>query len=241
MIVAFLDHFPERHVRIVAVLRHVQRRHVERKSLELEGLLAAEEGFAPHRIDFRDLLVGHRVAAAGGAIAMHHQFGTGMAERAVIGVGVAGVEGKIIGRLRVHLRGRDRVEAFRRLAVAFARLGPEIARPAADRVGLQQRKLAGAVLLPDLKLGFLLEQADQDRRLQIHVLFHHRGKEFWRNRLIGLGVVGERNLVGVTASQQCTARREHSGSHKCADQRARNQDKAPHPLGNFRDPVIAMP
>src|SRR5262249_58731485 len=49
MIVAFLDHFPERHVRVLAMLRHVDWRHLEREGLKLEGALAAEEGFASQR------------------------------------------------------------------------------------------------------------------------------------------------------------------------------------------------
>src|SRR5689334_24673186 len=54
-------------------------------------------------------------------------------ERLVEGVGIAGVEGEIIGRLRIHLRRRDGVEALRRLAVALAHLRTQIAGPAADR------------------------------------------------------------------------------------------------------------
>src|SRR2546430_1774565 len=36
MIPAFLDHLPERHVRVVAMLRHVDRRHLERIGLQPE-------------------------------------------------------------------------------------------------------------------------------------------------------------------------------------------------------------
>ena len=64
VVVAFLDHLPERHVRIVAIARHVLRRHAERIGLHLECVLAAEEGFAAERVDFGNLFVGHRVAAA---------------------------------------------------------------------------------------------------------------------------------------------------------------------------------
>ena len=240
MIVAFLDHFPERHVRVVAMFRHVHRRHPERIGLKLERLLAAEEGFAAERIDFRDLFVGHRVAAARRAIAMHHQLRAGVPERAVIGVGVAGIEREVIGRLRIHLRRRDVVEAFGRLAVAFAHLGSEVARPAANRIGLQQREAAGAILLPDLELGLLLEQPDQDRRLQIHILFHHRGEQFWRDRLVGLGVGRKRNLVAVAAGQQHTTSRKRDRSDKRANQRASDQCKAPHPTGNSRTPTLAF-
>ena len=59
--------------------RDVRRRHAERIGLHLEGALPAEEGLARERIDLADLLVGHRVAAARRAIAMHHQLRAGAA------------------------------------------------------------------------------------------------------------------------------------------------------------------
>ena len=64
IVVALFQHFPEREVRVVAVLRHVQRRHAERKRLQLERFLSAEERLAGQRVDFLNLLVGHGVAAA---------------------------------------------------------------------------------------------------------------------------------------------------------------------------------
>src|SRR6202012_5503512 len=152
MIIAFLDHFPERHVWAVAMAGEVHRRHVEWIGLELERLLSAEERFTSQRIDFRDLFVRHRVTATRRAVAMNHQLRSGMAERAVIGVRISRVEREIIGRRRVHLRRRDRIETFRRLAIALADLRSETAGPAADRVGLQKRKATGAVLLPDFEL-----------------------------------------------------------------------------------------
>ena len=122
---------------------------------------------------------------------MHHQLRAGVPHRLVIGVGIAGIEGKIIKRLRIHLRRRNGIKTFRGLAVALADLGPKVSRPAADRIGLQQRETAGAILLPDLEFGFLLEQPDQDRRIQVHVLGDHVRKQFRRHRLVGLGVGGE--------------------------------------------------
>ena len=236
MIIAFLDHLPERHVQIVAMLRHVHWRHLERIGLQLERFLAAEEGFAAQRVDFRDLLIGHRVAAARRAVAMDHQLRAGTPQRLVERVRIAGVEGKIIGRLRVHLRRGDRIEAFRRLAVAFADLGPEIARPAADRIGFQERETAGAVLLPDLEFSFLLEQPDQDRRLQIHVFCRHVGDQFWRDRLVGLGVIGQRDVVAVATGHEHACAREGSRRDERANQRAVNQRLSSTPTGHFRTP-----
>src|SRR5262249_46139210 len=43
MVIALLDHFPERHVRRIAMLGHVERRHPEGIGLQLERLLAAKE------------------------------------------------------------------------------------------------------------------------------------------------------------------------------------------------------
>ena len=169
MVVAFLDHLPERHVRIGAVPGEVRRRHAERIGLDLEFLLAAEEGFARQRIDFADLLVGHGVAAARRAIAVDHQERAAIAVRFVVGVGEADIDGEIVVGIGIHQAGRDRVEALRRLAVAFDFLRPELARPAADRINLEQLKLAGGVLLPDFELRFLLEDAHEDRRVLRHI------------------------------------------------------------------------
>ena len=164
------------------MLGEIFRRHAERIGLHLECALAAEECFASERVDFANLLVGHGVAAARGAIAVDHQLGAGAAPGAVIGVGVAHVEREIVLRLRIHLAGRNGIEAFRRLAVAFFHLGTEFARPAADRVGLEQREAAGAILLPDFEFGFLLEDANKDRGILTHVLLIEFGE----------GLAGER-------------------------------------------------
>ena len=136
MIAALLQHPPERHVRIVAMLGHVHGRHPERISLDLERTLTAEERFASERIDLRDLLVGHGVTAARGAVAVDHHVTAGAAVGAVERVGITDVDGKIIVGVRIELRRCDRVEALGRLAVALLDLGPQLPRPAADRVGL---------------------------------------------------------------------------------------------------------
>jgi len=120
---------------------------------------------------------------------VHHQLRAGASERLVEGVGVAGIERQIEGRLRVHLRRADGIEAFRRLAVAFADLGSEVSRPAADRIGLQESEAAGAVLLPDLEFGLLLEDPDQHRRLQVHVLRDHVGDQFRRTGWLALALL----------------------------------------------------
>src|SRR5438067_12496232 len=91
MIVAILDHFPECHVRRVAMARHVERCHAEWIGLQLERFLASKERFAGERVDLRDLLVGHGIAAGRRAAAMDHQERAGAAVRPVVGVGEAGI------------------------------------------------------------------------------------------------------------------------------------------------------
>ncbi len=132
---------------------------------------------------------------------MHHQLRAGAIPGAVIGVRIAEIESQIILRVRIHQAGRDAVEAFRRLAIAFLDFGTEIARPAADRIGLEQRIAAGAVLLPDFELGFFLEQANEDRRILRHVLLFHLRQQRWRDRSIGARVIGKR-VFGLAAGER---------------------------------------
>ena len=61
-----------------------------------------------------------------------------------------------------------------------------------------------------------------------------------RDRLVGLGVVGERNLVAVAAGQQQTGR-ERSRGHQKPNGKARNQTEAPHPPGNVGNPNVGNP
>src|SRR5947208_93602 len=86
MIVALLGHFPECHVRRVAVAGRVERSHPEWKGLELERSLAAEKRFARERVDFRNLFTGHGVAPDRRTIAVDHQELAGAAVRPVIDV-----------------------------------------------------------------------------------------------------------------------------------------------------------
>jgi hypothetical protein len=107
---------------------------------------------------------------------MHHQIGAGVAPGAIIGIRKAGVEREIVIGIRVHLTGRDRVEALGRLPVAYFLLRTEIARPFADRVALQECVLAVTVLFPDLHLRLFLEDAGEDRRVLVHIFRRHFGE-----------------------------------------------------------------
>src|SRR5262249_19202306 len=128
-------------------------------------------------------------------------------------VRIAGVEGEIVIRIRIHLAGADIVEALGRLTIAFSHLRAEIARPAADRIGLQDRELALAILFPDFELGFFLEDADEDRRVLVHLLLLQRGHHPLGER--GLRAATRRDAVSVA-----TRERNRSGDGRRRKQRA---------------------
>src|SRR5262249_54170465 len=109
----------------------------------------------------------------------------------------------IVGRVGIHLPGRDRVETLGRLAIALLNLGAELTRPAADRIGLQQRVAAGLVLLPDLELGLFLEDARKDRRLLAHALLLDERPHLRRHRRQGLG---NSDAVGLAAGERDRSR-----------------------------------
>src|SRR5262249_29984114 len=96
MVMTLLDHSPKRHVRRVAVASHVERRHPNRIGLQLERPLAAEECLAGERVDFRDLLVGHGVAAGRRAAAVDHQKRAAAAVRAIVCIREAGIDREIL-------------------------------------------------------------------------------------------------------------------------------------------------
>ncbi len=68
---------------------------------------------------------------------MDHQKTAGAIVCLVEAVGKAGIDRKIVVGVGIHLRRRNGIESLRRLPVAFVKLRPEIAGPAADRIGLE--------------------------------------------------------------------------------------------------------
>jgi hypothetical protein len=127
--------------------------------------LAVRQGRVEQRVDFLDAGVAHGIAADGHAAAVHHQEVAGAAVRTVVGVGIAQVEREVVLAARIELAAADPVEAFGRLAVALAQLGPERARPGADGIGAEQA-VAAPVVQPQLEFALGLEDADEDRRAQ---------------------------------------------------------------------------
>ena len=84
----------------------------------------------------------------------------------------------------------------------------QIARPAADRIGFQQRVLAVVVFFPDLHLRLFLEDAGEDREIFVHV----RRLDFGERLLgkWGLRSAGRDNVVGVAARKgYCRSNNSH--------------------------------
>ena len=129
---------------------------------------------------------------------------------AVIGVGIANIEGEVIGRVGIHLAGRDRVEALGHLPVAFLDLGPQLTRPAAHGIGLEQGILTIRLLLPDLEFSLFLEGADQDRLMGVCVLFLHQGENIGRDGGGGAPIAPRQALLA--AAQQAAQGCEHGDS-----------------------------
>jgi len=69
----------------------------------------------------------------------------------------------------------------------------------ADRVGLEQRVAAGTVLLSNLKLGILLEDANKDRGILTHVLLLELGESLAGKRRHGAR--GEVGAIGLAAAK----------------------------------------
>ena len=152
---------------------------------------------------------------------MDHEKAAVAAVRLVESVRKAGVDRKIVARIRIHQLGCDRIEALRRLAVALALFRPDIARPAADRIGLEELEAAGVVLLPDLEFGLFLENPHEDRREFRHLLLldqrrADRGRQLlrrlgrqWRGKIGRRG--GSGRLAKALDRRQCRgkSRRQH--------------------------------
>src|SRR5262249_49559100 len=114
-----------------------------------------------------------------------------------------------------HQAGRDRVEAFRRLPIALLDLRPELARPAADRIGLEQLELAVAIFLPDLELRLLLVEPHQNGRLLAHVLLLDLGDHL-RGEWLQRAQAPAGRVVGIATRKQ-KGGRNRGGSQQRAD------------------------
>ena len=128
--------------------------------------------------------------------------------------------------VRIELRRRDRIEAFRRLAIALLDLRAELARPAADRIRGKQPVSSRIVLFPDLEFGLFLEEPDQGRGFFRHVLALELGKHLRRERLEGLG--GNLDTIRVAAGQHRRKRERPRGERAADPRRTGCQRGTPH-------------
>jgi len=110
--------------------------------------------------------------------------------------------------IRVQQARSDGVEALRRLAVAGLDLGTQLARPAADWISAKECEAPAVVLLPNLKLIFLLEDANQDRRFLLHLLGFELGQYTFRQWL-HVAVAGDRRAIAPSKDDHCGDRGRH--------------------------------
>src|SRR5262245_23295201 len=143
---------------------------------------------------------------------MDHQERTGAAVRPVESIRETGIDRQILAGIGIHQARRNGVEAFRRLTVAGLDLGPELTRPAADRISPEQGEAAAVILLPDLELGLLLEDAYQYRRFLLHVLGLELGQRTFRQRL--------HVPAGAGRSTAASGKSRHSSEQRRRQQRA---------------------
>jgi hypothetical protein len=140
---------------------------------------------------------------------VHHDMRAGPPVGLVVLVGIADVEGQVVAGVRIHLRRGDGVEAFGRLAIALLDLRAEHAGPLADVVGLEQRVLAGALLLPDLELRLFFEQADEDGRGLAHPVGFHLVDELLRDRA---DILRDTGFVAGAGGERKRRRSEQRGT-----------------------------
>ena len=147
---------------------------------------------------------------------MDHQQAAVAVVRLVEAVGVAGVDRKIVVGIGIHQLGRHRVEPLRRLTVALIQLRPEIARPPADRIDLQELETPGAVLLPDFELRLFLENAHKDRRMFWHLSLPEQREQLGGQLLCRLG---RQRLCALGGTPCCLGRRRTAAFAKARDRR----------------------
>src|SRR5262249_12266122 len=94
---------------------------------------------------------------------------------------------EIVVGIRIHQLRRNCIEPLRSLTVALMQFRPEIARPATDGIGFEELKMAGEVLFPNFELRFLLENADEDRRVFRHLFLLEERQQLARYFLGRLG------------------------------------------------------
>lgn len=99
------------------MLLHVPGRHPKGKDMHTEKALPLSERAVCQSVDLFDAGIGHGIAAAGYAFAMHQEAATCFTVIAVIGIGKSQIEGKMKAAGGIHLTWPDEVKTFRRAAI----------------------------------------------------------------------------------------------------------------------------
>lgn len=103
VVVAGLEVLPEGVPLLGLVLGQVSFRQAEGEGVDAEEGLAVLQCGGAEGVDLLDVVVRHRVAAYGYAVAVYHERGAGAAVSLVIAVRVADVEGEVEAALWIHL------------------------------------------------------------------------------------------------------------------------------------------
>src|SRR5215475_6938512 len=134
-------------------------RHPERKDVHMKAWLTTVQ----RRRNQAPNLVDHGIRHGKAADRAHAR--TGSIER----IGKAKVEGAMPAACRIERPHRHRVEAFRRLPVAFPQLGAKLPRPTANGIGRKALETIAA-LHPQLQFEFALEDAHEHRSAERQAL-----------------------------------------------------------------------
>src|SRR5262249_30774532 len=113
--------------------------------------------------------------------------------------------------------GHNCIEPLWSLTVALIQLRPKIARPPADRKGLEELEMSAAVLLPDFEFRLFLENAHKDRRMFWHLLLSQQREQRGRQLLCCLG--RQRIAVSAKARDRRRCRGKSRRQHKRTDDR----------------------
>ena len=116
--------------------------------------------------------------------------------------------------IRVHQVWGDGIEALGRLSVAFLDLWPQLARPATDGVGAQERETAAPIYFPDFQVLFFLEDPNEDRGFLCHLLGVELGQHCLGEGL-HMPATDTRDLVGIAGGKR-QGSRDRRGRYKRA-------------------------
>lgn len=163
VVVAFAKILPEIEPLAFRLPRHSFVIHAEGKKVDAKEWLATVEGGGAEGVDFLDPLIGHGKASDRDPVAVDHDVAAGPTMVAIVGVGVADVEGEVKTAVGLHCRGRDVVEAFGHLAISFGEFRSRSTRKRGDAPGAEMLvSSTGTLEDPEFEQGFFFEGAEED-------------------------------------------------------------------------------